>query len=88
MGQRIVIGIQDIGVSIVNDLSREEILFISLNKSKVVWTEAKKSRVKPLSSETNTQLENLYKAHREQHEANPDDKQLLKKTYRSDHYRV
>jgi len=88
MGQRIVIGIQDIGVSIVNDLSREEILFMSLNKSKTVWAEAKKSRIKPLSSEINTQIEDLYKVHRAQREANPDDKQLLKKTYRSDHYRV
>jgi hypothetical protein len=88
MGQRIQIGIHDIGISIVNDLAREEMLYISLNKSKVVWTEAKKSRVKPLSNNINTQLEELYTAHMIQREVNPDNKQLLRKTYNTKEFRV
>ena len=88
MGQHIHIGIHDIGISIVNDMTREEMLYISFNKSKVVWTEAKKSRVKPLSTELNTKLEDLYRSHAEQREANPDDKQLLTKRYQTEQYRV
>jgi hypothetical protein len=88
MGQRIQIGIHDIGISIVNDLTREEMLYISLNKSKVVWTETKKSRVKPLSNNINNQLEELYTAHMIQREANPDNKQLLRKTYNTKEFRV
>jgi len=88
MGQRIQLGIHDIGISIVNDITREEMLYISLNKSKVVWTEAKKSRVKPLSTKINTQLEELYRTHIEEREANPDNKQLIRKKYHMDDFRV
>jgi hypothetical protein len=88
MGQRIQIGIHDIGISIVNDLTRKEMLYISLNKSKVVWTKTKKSRVKPLSNNINNQLEELYTAHMIQREANPDNKQLLRKTYNTKEFRV
>jgi hypothetical protein len=88
MGQRIQLGIHDIGISIVNDITREEMLYISLNKSKVVWTEAKKSRAKPLSNKINMQLEDLYRTHIEEREANPDNKQLIRKKYHMDDFRV
>ncbi len=81
-------GIPDIGISIVNDLTREEMLYISLNKSNVVWTEQKKSRAKPLSSDLNTQLEDLYRTHLEEREANPNDKQLIGKKYNSKDFPV
>ncbi|CAF3586652.1 unnamed protein product [Adineta steineri] len=86
MDQQIQIGIYDIGISIVNDRTREEMLYISLNKSKVVWTEKKKDRVKPLSKDINDQLEELYQTHMAEREANPDNKQLLRKTYHTDKY--
>jgi hypothetical protein len=88
MGQRIQLGIHDIGISIVNDITREEMLYISLNKSKVVWTEAKRSRVKPLSNKINEELEELYRTHIEEREANPNDKQLLRKKYHMNEFRV
>ena len=88
MGQRIQLGIHDIGISIINDIKREEMFYISLNKSKVVWTEAKKSRVKPLSKNINSKLEELYRTHIEEREANPNDKQLLRKKYQMDEFRV
>ena len=81
MGQHLQVGIKDIGISIVNDKSREEMLYISLNKSKVVWTETKKSRVKPLTKEMDEKLEGLYRTHVEQREANPENKELLRKKY-------
>lgn len=88
MDQYIQIGIQDIGISIVNDISREEMLFISLTKSKAVWTETKKSRVKVLSSDINKHLENLYQTHTEQCENNRNDKQLLEKKYQMEGFQV
>jgi hypothetical protein len=88
MGQRVQIGIHDIGLSIVNDITREEMLYISFSKSKVVWTEIRKNRVRPLSNDINTHLEDLYKHHIEQREANPDDKELLRKKYPMEDFRV
>ena len=88
MNQHIQIALHDIGISIVNDITREEMLYISLTKSKVVWTEVKKSRVKPLSHEMNTKLEALYRGHMEQCEINPDDQKLLRKKYQMEGLRV
>ena len=88
MGQRVQIGIHDIGLSIVNDITREEMLYISLNKSKVIWTETRRSRVRPLSHDINVHLEELYKKHVEQREANPDDKELIRKKYHMVEFRV
>jgi hypothetical protein len=88
MGQRLQIGIHDIGLSIVNDVTREEMLYISLNKSKVIWTEMRRSRARPLSHDVNAHLEELYKNHVEQREANPDDKELTRKKYHMEEFRV
>jgi hypothetical protein len=88
MGQRVQIGIHDIGLSIVNDITREEMLYISLNKSKVIWTETRKSRVRPLSHDVNSHLEGLYKTHIEQREADPDNRELQRKKYHMEEFRV
>jgi hypothetical protein len=88
MGQRVQIGIHDIGLSIVNDITREEMLYISLNKSKVIWTETRKSRVRPLSHDVNAHLEGLYKTHIEQREADPDNRELQRKKYHMEEFRV
>ncbi|CAF2933999.1 unnamed protein product [Rotaria sp. Silwood2] len=86
MGQRIQIGIYDIGISIVNDVTREEILYISLNKSKVIWTETKRSRVRPLSQNLNKDLEELYQSYVEEYEINPNDKRVQRKKYHMDEF--
>lgn len=88
MGQHIQIGIHDIGVSIVNDLKSQELLYISMNKSRVIWTEPKRSRVKPLSADVNAHLEELYKSHMEKLEANPDNPEVLKNKYHMEDYHV
>lgn len=88
MGQCVQIGIHDIGLSIVNDITREEMLYISLSKSKVVWTETRKSRVRPLSNDVNRQLEDLYRNHLQQRELNPDDKELVHRKYHMGEFRV
>lgn len=86
--QRLQIGIHDVGISMVNDLTGEEILYISLTKSKVVWTETKGSRVRPVAQDINENLEKLYKSHTEELEVNPDDKQIHKKKYSTEEFPV
>ncbi|CAF4694135.1 unnamed protein product, partial [Rotaria sp. Silwood1] len=60
---KVQINIHDIGISIVDNITREEILYTSYNKSEVIWTETKRNRVKPLSHSINTYLEELYTIH-------------------------
>ena len=88
MDQCIELGIQDIGISIVNDIDREELLYISLNKSKVIWTETKRTRARPVSDEYNNQLEEQYHEHLKERELDPTNKQLLTKAYKSKDFRV
>ena len=84
-GTRVILAVQDIGLSIVNDKKLEEMFYISLTKSKVLWTETKKSRVKPLSGDINEQLENLYRLNVEESAIDPPQ---TRKKYQSDDYRV
>lgn len=84
-GTRLILGIQDIGLSIVNDTKLEEMFYISLTKSKVIWTETKKSRVKPLSGALNDQLEKLHRVHVEE---STNDTALARKKYESEDYEV
>jgi hypothetical protein len=88
MGQRVQIGIHDIGLSIVNDVTRQEMLYISLNKSNVIWTETRRSRIRPLSHDVNAHLEGLYKTHIEQREADPENRELIRKKYHMEEFRV
>ncbi|CAF1212266.1 unnamed protein product [Rotaria magnacalcarata] len=81
MDQHLKISIHDIGISIVNDITHEEMLYISLNKSKAVWTEMKKNHVKPLSNDINAHLEELYRNHTINLKINPNDKTLERKIY-------
>lgn len=88
MGQRIQIGIHDIGLSIINDRIGEEMVYISFNKSKVIWTETKRSRVRPLPDVMNAQLEEFYKTHTELCEAFPEDEEIRNKKYKLEEYPV
>lgn len=82
------IRLSDIGISVVNDKSHEELLFVSLNKSKVIWTESKRFRMKPIDNELDEALEKLYVSHSDQREAHPDDRELLRKKYNLPEYPV
>ena len=84
-GTRLILGIQDIGLSVVNDTKFEEMFYISLTKSKVIWTETKKSRVKPLSAALNEQLEKLHRVHVEE---STNSAALVRKKYESEDYEV
>ncbi|CAF3774247.1 unnamed protein product [Adineta steineri] len=63
MDQYIEISLYEIGLSIINDINREDLFYITINKSKKIWTETRKSLIKPLSQKLNRQLEKKYKNH-------------------------
>ena len=88
MNQRLQIGIHDIGLSIVNDINHEEILYISLNKSKVIWTELKRSRARPLSSNINMKLEEFYQILTQQHVVSENNKDILRRKFSTEDIRV
>lgn len=72
----------------VNDITREEIMYISLRRSNVLWVQVLKSRVKPFSRNIHSHLEELYKSHLVAMELNPNDESLLHKKYQSSEYKV
>ena len=73
--------ILEIGLSIIDDTRKEELLYISLTQSDVVWTESTGRRIKPLSDKLNNSLEKLYLAHTQQREIHPEDRELVTKKY-------
>ncbi|CAF4497379.1 unnamed protein product [Rotaria socialis] len=85
--RRIQLGVPNVGLSLVNDITREELLYISLKKSKVLWVQVGKSRVKPLAYKIHTNLEELYKSHIQHIEINPTDQSLVHTKYQMPEYR-
>ena len=86
--RRIQLGIPNVGLSIVNDITREELLYISLKKSKVLWVQVGKSRVKPFSYKIHTNLEELHKSHLQRIEINPNDQTIVHTKYQMSEYRA
>ncbi|CAF4608864.1 unnamed protein product [Rotaria sp. Silwood1] len=84
--RRLQLGISDVGLSIVNDVQREELLYISLKKSKLLWVQIRKSRVKPFSHDIHTHLEELYKIHLQLIETNPNDETFRRTKYQIPEY--
>lgn len=80
--------IREIGLSIIDDTKKEELLYISLTQSDVVWTESTGRRIKPLAEKLNNSLEKLYIAHTLQREINPEDRELAAKKYSVEEFGV
>lgn len=81
LDQRIQLDIQDIGLSISDDIQLFEILYISLTKSDIVWTESTGRRIKPVAKKISSGLEEIYLNHILQRELHPEDRSLLTKKY-------
>ncbi|UJR16774.1 hypothetical protein I4U23_003674 [Adineta vaga] len=82
MDQYIDISFHDISLSIINDITHEDLVYITINKSKQIWTETQKSLIKPLSNKLNRQLEKKYRVHLKQHRMNSNnDTELERKTF-------
>uniref|UniRef100_A0A674DPV0 Vacuolar protein sorting 13 homolog A n=1 Tax=Salmo trutta TaxID=8032 RepID=A0A674DPV0_SALTR len=65
--QEIILSLQDVGVSLVNNSNRQEVSFIGITSSDVVWESKpkKKSRWKPLSGKDAELLETHFKEYTE-----------------------
>ncbi len=81
MSQYIQISLREIGISVVNDITRDDLLYVTIKKSKEIWTERHKSVVKPLSRELNHCLEKHYQTHIKNRNANPNTKIVEQKQY-------
>ncbi|CAF1073014.1 unnamed protein product [Rotaria sordida] len=85
--RRLQLGMPNVGLSIVNDIRREELLYMSLKKSKLIWVQLKKSGMKPFSHDIHTQLEELYRINLQLIETNPNDETLRQTKYHMGDYR-
>ncbi|CAF1256037.1 unnamed protein product [Rotaria sordida] len=85
--RRLQLGMPNVGLSIVNDIRREELLYMSLKKSKLIWVQIKKSGMKPFSHDIHTQLEELYRINLQLIETNPNDETLRQTKYHMGDYR-
>ena len=88
MTQHIQIGMRDIGISVIDDVARNDLFYIAINKSRDVWTETRNAYVKPLSRNLNHHIEEQYKNYLKNLEEHPDDEESTKKKYRIDDKRV
>jgi hypothetical protein len=81
MSQYIQISFREIGISIIDDTIRKDLFYITVNKSKKIWTETQKTLMKPLSRKLNHHIEKKYKIHIEHLKTNSNDKRLEHKKY-------
>ncbi|XP_038659808.1 LOW QUALITY PROTEIN: vacuolar protein sorting-associated protein 13A [Scyliorhinus canicula] len=61
--QEIILSLQNLGISLINNSTKQEVVFIGITSSDIVW-ESKpkiKSRWKPMSRKQTAQLEEVYK---------------------------
>ncbi|XP_042521533.1 vacuolar protein sorting-associated protein 13A isoform X1 [Dipodomys spectabilis] len=65
--QEIVLALQDVGISLVNNYTKQEVAYIGITSSDVVWETKpkKKSRWKPMSIKHNEKLEKEFKEYSE-----------------------
>jgi hypothetical protein len=79
MNSYIEISFCSVGISIINDINREDLFYISINPSKELWTETRKFNVKPLGQKLNQSLEEHYKTYIKQYQDNSNNQQLTNK---------
>ncbi|KAE8633133.1 hypothetical protein XENTR_v10001793 [Xenopus tropicalis] len=72
--QEIIISLSNIGISLVNNYTKQEVSYIGITNSDVVWETKKKSRWKPLSIK---QTEKLEQAFKEYTESSPTDTKIV-----------
>lgn len=61
LSQYIEISLSEIGISIINDITHDDLFYITINKSKEIWTETQNTVIKPLQPKLNHDLKKSYK---------------------------
>ncbi|CAF1170061.1 unnamed protein product [Rotaria sordida] len=87
MKQHLQIGIRDIGIAIIDDIVRNDLFYISISKSKDIWMESSKSRMRPLSYDLNKYVDEQYESYIKDVNAHSNDEEFLNKKYRIDENR-
>lgn len=88
MSQHLQVGISDVGIAIIDDITRNDLFYISISKSNEIWMETKKNSIKPLSRELNHQLDEHYKSYTKDRNVHPNTEELNRKKHRIDENRV
>jgi len=61
MKECIELSLHSIGISIIDDIHRQDLFYITINQSKQIWTETRKFHLKAISPNLNNKLEEHYK---------------------------
>ncbi|CAF3768117.1 unnamed protein product [Adineta steineri] len=89
-----------IGISIIDDVNRNDLLYITINQSKNIWVEKQKYNIRPISPSLNNYLEDNYNLyigrhhhhrhlHHLHHHHHHDTKQEIRENrYRIDEHRI
>ncbi|XP_073399904.1 intermembrane lipid transfer protein VPS13A [Dendrobates tinctorius] len=72
--QEITVSLSNLGISLVNNYSKQEVSYIGITSSDVVWETKKKRRWRPLSVK---QTETLEAAYREYSDSSPTDNKIV-----------
>ncbi|XP_075684410.1 intermembrane lipid transfer protein VPS13A [Rhinoderma darwinii] len=72
--QEITVSLSNLGISLVNNYSKQEVSYIGITSSDVVWETKKKTRWRPLSIKQTETLETSYK---EYSESSPTDNKIV-----------
>jgi hypothetical protein len=88
MSQHVQIGLRDIGIAVIDDISRHDLFYITINKSKEIWTEFRKGQSRPLSRDLNNRLEEHYKSYVKHYGTSSGHDEASKKKYHLDDKRV
>ncbi|UJR24151.1 hypothetical protein I4U23_027117 [Adineta vaga] len=65
----IELSLHSIGISIIDDVNRNDLFYITINSSNEIWTEKRKISYQPLSTKLNDHLNNHYKTYQKHKES-------------------
>jgi hypothetical protein len=87
MKNYIQISLHSVGISIINDINRDDLFYISINPSKELWTQTRKFNIKPLGPKLHQSLEDNYKKYLKQYQDNSNNQQIENR-FKIDKHRV
>jgi hypothetical protein len=59
----IELSLRSVGISVIDDINRTDLLYITINPSREIWTEKRKITDQPLSLRLNEHLDQHYQSH-------------------------
>lgn len=87
MKDYIQIGFHSLAISVIDDINREDLFYITINPSKELWTETRNYSVNPISQKLHHYLDQNYKTYLQDKEKSTNGQQSHHK-YQIDKHRV